>query len=429
MAREIRWGRSYQAARNKGLREFDSIDVGDRIFVGSSLAEPRALIVELRRRIETGVCPNVNVYTLAGPVGRSLEGIPECHLVLVGAQANSWADYLPSTIGGTARRIRDEELGFDVALVQTSQPDDYGHLSLGVAVDFALDAVKSARSVIAEVNARMPFTSGNTTIHVSEIDGLIEVDTPLPETVGSSPSDDALKVGRHVSEYVPDGATIEVGVGRTLQGIFPALVDHSGLGLHTGLLVDGMMHLMQTGNITNERKNNDAGVSVANQARGSQALYEFVDRNPAMRFMPASYTHDQAVLKGLPEFRAINSAVEVDLFGRVNSEMRSNKRIGGTGGLGDFVRAATSIKNGRSIIALTSTARDGDISRIVPELASAAHVTLTADLADIVVTEYGSATLCGKPLHERAEAIIAIADPRFRAQLSEDFSRVIKQQI
>ena len=340
-------------------------------------------------------------------------------LIAIGAKSDIPIDFLPWTIWQTSQLIGSGELDFDVAIIHTTPPDANGYVSLGVSVDFAIQAVASAHTVLAEINPSMPYTSGENKVHVSQLTGAIEVNYPLPEEASPAPSPVTMRIGENVVRHVPDGATIEIGVGKALYGVVGALKQRNDLSLHTGLFSDTMIDLIESGTVTNTCKPIDKGLSVANQARGTQRLYRFVDHNPAVAFMPASYTHNPRILSQLPTFRAINTALEVDLMGRVNSEFRDDQRVASIGGLADFVRAARFNPEGHSIIALASTAKNGAVSRIVSQLGSAAHVTLTSELADLVVTEHGTAHLASKPPRERAEALIAIADPRHHEQLTD----------
>jgi 4-hydroxybutyrate CoA-transferase len=355
---------------------------------------------------------------LGGSTGSLLGAAMRGHRVLaMAASTKQAADFFPWTMYQTADLMRSGDLRFDVAVVQTTPPDRHGYMSLGISADFARQAVTQARVVIVEANPRMPYTLGDNHVHISQVDGLIEVDYPLVQE-GRSPSSATTRaVAAHVLKHVPDGATIEVGVGKIMAAVLAAMTDKNDIGLHTGLFVDGMVDLIENGNITNSRMSTAGNVSVTCQARGTQRLYDFVDRNPAVHFMPAAYTHSPAVLGQLPDFRAINSALQVDLMGQVNAEMKGELRVSATGGLGDFARAAVYASGARSVIALTAADSGSTPTRIVPRL-NGGSVTLTADLADIVVTEHGAAVLRGKSPRERADALIAVADPRQRDWLT-----------
>lgn len=412
------WAGNYQRARGRRLTPLDGIHAGDQVFISSACAEPVTVVADLARRANAGQLRDVtSLMMLGGSSGALLDAARHGHQVVsITASAKQARDFFPWTIYQTSDLMSRGELRFDVAILHTTPPDQHGFVSLGVSVDFALQAVAQARTVIAEVNPRMPYTLGDSHVHVSQIDGLIEVDYPLAEEMPAQTSPTARAVAQHVLEHVPDGATVEIGVGRIMTAVLAAMTARNDIGLHTGLIIEAMLDLIEGGNITNARKTVDRGVSVANQGRGRQRLYDFVHRNPAVHFMPASYTHNPAVLSQLPDFRAINSALEVDLMGRANAEVRNGRRVSSTGGLGDFARAGAYVPGARSVIALAATADGGAASRVVPRLDA---VTLTADLADIVVTEHGSAVLRGKRPRERAEAMIAIAGPRHRDWLAD----------
>lgn len=302
--------------------------------------------------------------------------------------------------------------------MQVSEPDAAGNLSLGIATDFALSACRMSPLVVAEVNPHMPFALGDCHIHVDQVHRLVPVSYELPTLpIAPTPDDESIGVAAAVAEIVPDEATIEIGLGSVMSSVASALADHKNLGLHTGLLTDPLMALIVRGAITNSSKGIDRGVSVANQARGTRLLYDFIDRNPLLSMRPASYTHDVEILKRLRRFFAINSALEVDLQGRVNSEFINGKRVASSGGLRDFAGVASRSQDGRSVIALRSTTTGG-VSRIVADLASAGTVSLSSDSADLVITEYGAADLRGKSADARAKAIISIAHPVFRKELA-----------
>jgi 4-hydroxybutyrate CoA-transferase len=411
------WARDYQRAWARGLCPLDGLRAGDRIFISSACAEPVMVIADLARRADSGRLRDVTSYMmLGGSSGGLLSAARHGHRVTaIAASTKRASDFFPWTLYQTADLMRHGELCFDVAIVHTTPPDQHGYMSLGVSADFAQQAVAQARIVIAEVNPRMPYTLGNNHVHVAQVDGLVEAEYQLIEEAPPTPSATARAVAEHVLEHIPDGATIEVGVGKIMTSVVTAMTGKNDLGLHTGLFIDAMAAIIENGNITNVRKDADRGVSVTCQARGTQRLYDFLDRNPAVHFMPASYSHNPAVLGQLPDFRAINSALQVDLLGQVNAEFRDGHRVSTTGGLGDFARAAAYAPRARSIIALAAS--DGASSRIVPRLDDA--VTLTADLADIVVTEHGSAVLRGKSPPERAAAMIAVADPSHRDWLAQ----------
>jgi 4-hydroxybutyrate CoA-transferase len=419
------WASQYQKALIAGGAWLKSLRPGDHVFLGSACGEPAALIARLIEGVQTGAVRGLTAYQMMRGGDRRLVSAagPDLHLVgltyhpdLGEAVEHGYASFLPISIYEIARSIDEGRLKFDVALIQTSPPDPDGNMSLGVSVDFAAQAVRQSRLVVAQVNDRSPRTLGDCCIHASEIDAAIEVSSELVE-FGVEPSDDqGRRISEHVLELVPDRSTIEMGVGAVMTAILEGFKNRAELGLHTGLIIEPMVALIEAGVITNQWKGIDRGVSVANQCRGSRRLYDFLDDNPQVSMRPARYTHDPGVLASLRNFRAINSAIEVDLLGQVNSEFVGGRRMSSSGGLTDFVKAGQVVDGARSIIALRSTTRRGDRSRIVPSLTDG--VTLTADLADVVVTENGIADLRGLPADKRARALIEIADERFRDQLA-----------
>jgi acyl-CoA hydrolase len=410
---------AYDRAVARGAAALDDVRAGDKVFVSSGCAEPGLLVGEIVERAHDGRLPACELYMMfGGSSGRLHDAAGPGHrVVTVTATPASGPSFFPWTIHQTARLLQEDRLRFDVAVLQTSPPDASGRLSLGISVDFAADAVRQARLIVAEVNEQMPRTFGADGVEVDRLDGAVEVDRPLLQRQVPASSESSRAVAEHVAPLIPDGATIEIGVGRVMSDVLRSLAGHRDLGLHTGLLVDEMVELIDAGVITNRRKSTLTGVSVANQVRGTDRTYRFLHENPTVEVRPARFTHDAAVLAQLPAFHAINSALQVDLMGRVNSEMRGGQRVSSTGGLGDFVRSAAGRVDGRSIIALSAVGRSG-ASRIVPVLADAASVTLAADLADVVVTEFGVANLRGLMPDQRAAAMIAIADPRHRDALS-----------
>jgi acetyl-CoA hydrolase len=287
---------------------------------------------------------------------------------------------------------------------------------LGMANDYQIDAARRARVVIAEVNERVPATRG------SELPDDVRIDVAVrtarePAAMALPPLGAAeAAIARHVASLVPDGATLELGIGALPDAILAALVDHRDLGLHSGMLGDGVVTLAERGVLTNARKPIDTGVTIGGLLFGTRRLFDFAHRNPALKLMPPAYTHGQHVLRQLPHFVAINSAVEADLSGQVNGEMAGGAYLGAVGGQVDFMRGAAAAEGGRSIIALPAIAKGGMVSRIVARLADATVTSLRSDM-DAIVTEHGIAELRHRSLAERARRMIAIAAPQFREAL------------
>jgi 4-hydroxybutyrate CoA-transferase len=305
----------------------------------------------------------------------------------------------------------------DCVLVHTAPPDERGYLSLGVAVGVALPAARTAPLVIAQVNPRMPRTHGNCWLHRSQIDAWVEVDAPLVEYPPPVVGDVERAIGRHVAGLVPDGATVQVGVGAIPQAVLESLADHRDLSLHS-LLVDASVALVERGVVTAARKPFHRGRLDIAEAMGTRRLFDFLHENPRVNMESSAFVHDPDVVARLDRFVSINSALEIDLTGQVNAESLGARQVAGIGGQFDFVIGASRARDGASIIALPSTGgRDGGVSRIVPQLAAGAAVTTPRYLADWVVTEHGAARLRGLGVRQRAAALTAVAHPRYREEL------------
>ena len=313
----------------------------------------------------------------------------------------------------------------DVFLVQTSPPDDKGNLNLGTSVGYALGAATNSPMVIAEINPEVPRTRGRTTIPTSDVECMIEAEKPLFGIEGREPKDSDKKIAGFVSELIPDGATVELGIGSIPNAVYDALHEKRNLGIHSGMVSDGIIGLFESGAVTNMKKSIDKGKIVIAEAVGTKRLYDYIDKNPIFSMYPYEYTHSQATLERIENLCAVNSAIEIDLAGQVNSEYLGGIQIG-FGGLLDFAVGAYRSMGGKSIIALPSTKRKGEISSIVPRIPEGTPVTLSKWMVNYVVTEYGVAHLDNKSTRERAEAIIGIAHPDFRDRLSGEIPRIFR---
>ena len=304
----------------------------------------------------------------------------------------------------------------DCVLVHCAPPDARGYLSLGVSVSVALPAARRAPLVIAQVNAAMPRTLGNAFLHRSQVDCWVEADEPLTPYPPPPIGEVERAIGRHVAGLVPDGATVQVGVGAIPQAVLEALANHRDLALHS-LLVDASVALVERGVVTNARKRVHRGRMDIGEAMGTRRLFDFLHENPLVNMESSGFVHDPEIVAQLDRFVAINSALEVDLGGQVTAESLGPRQVAGIGGQFDFVLGASRSRGGAAIIALPSTRRDGAVSRIVPRLQAGAAVTSPRALADWVVTEHGVAGLRGRGERGRAEALTAVAHPRFREEL------------
>jgi acyl-CoA hydrolase len=304
----------------------------------------------------------------------------------------------------------------DCVLVHVAPPDAAGYLSLGVAVSVALPAARSAPLVVAQVNPNMPRTRGNGWLHRSQVDAWVEMDEPLVEYPPPAVGEIERAVGGHVAALVPDGATVQVGVGAIPQAVLEGLGGHRDLALHS-LLVDAAVGLVERGVVTGAAKRMHRGRMDIGEVMGTRRLFDFVHDNDRVNMETAGFTHDPEVVSQIDRFVSINSALEIDLTGQVTAESLGPRQVAGIGGQFDFVLGASRSRGGASIIALPSTGREGTVSRIVPRLGGGAAVTTPRYLADWVVTEHGAARLRGRGERERAAALIAVAHPQYREEL------------
>lgn len=393
------------------------MEAGQRIWVAGSSNEPTALLdrlaaLELPPDLEFLQFPlagyNAVDFTALSPTARfttyfltpALKGADPQRLQFLPMQMRAVFDHLAE--------------GVDGVLLQVAQDRD-GRLVPGPNVDFTAAALGRARWVAAELNASFTAPAGLPAIDPARVDCLVHSDRPLFELPSPAVDDTARAIGAHVAGLIRDGDTLQTGIGGIPAAILAALDQRNDLGMHGGLIDDGGMALIRNGNLTGTAKTIDRGVHVTGMALGSHALIDWLSQTPEVSFRGADYTHDVGVIRQLDNFVSINSAVEVDLFGQVNAEVVAGRQISGTGGSVDFMRGARASRGGRSIVALTATARGGSVSRIVPRVEMA--TALRTDV-DIVVTEYGVAELRRLPAQARAEALIAIAAPDFRDELA-----------
>jgi acyl-CoA hydrolase len=394
---------------------------GDRIVMGQGSAEPTVLVEALLAQAEA--IAGLSLFTATSFSGLlDVAAAQRLRLLSMGTigvlrpvAAAGLLGIIPCHVSQIGAMIASGAIGCDVAFVQVSPPDAQGNHSLGLASDYVLDAVRNARVVIAEVNEQTPFTLGDTLLPASALDVAVRVSRP-PVSIPPSPAtptDDA--VADHVAAFIGDGAVIQSGIGAAPEAVLRRIADRRDLGMHTGMAGDGLVDLVESGALTNARKEIDPGVNVTGLLFGTERLFRFAHRNPALAMRGSHYTHGAATLARLSRLVTINSALEVDLTGQVNAEQSGEAYLGATGGQVDYVRAGARSPGGRSIIALASTARGGSVSRIRPLLTG--PVTTARSEVDVIVTEHGAAELKGLTLAERAARLVAIADPRFREEL------------
>ena len=299
----------------------------------------------------------------------------------------------------------------------------------GLNSDYTIPAARRARTIIAEVNPNCPTVFGDSYIHVSDIECFVETERTLCETLPRQATEIESKIGGYCAELIPDGATLQLGVGGIPDAVLPFLMNKKDLGIHSEVIGDGVQVLMEAGVINGSKKTLDKGLVVTTSVFGSAKFHKFVDRNPAIALRPVNYTNDPRIISQQKNMVSINATIQVDLTGQINSEYIAGKQFSGMGGQVDFVRGAKMAEGGKSIIACSSTAKNGTISKIVPYLDPGAPVTTARTDVDYVVTEYGIAHLGGKSLYERAKALIQIAHPKFRDQLLEEAERRYSRKI
>ncbi len=410
-------------------KAFSAIHRGDRIFLGTGCGQPQFLLSELVRYAEDHPkaffdAELLQVWTLgvAPYLKDELKSNFRLNSFFIGhptreAVNEGTADYTAIFLSQVPRLLHRRVIPIDVALIQTSLPDEHGFVSLGISVDIVRAAVDSARTVICQINAHMPRTHGDSFLHLDEVDYAVRHDDPLLEYTPDVPDEVADQIGRFVARLVEDGATIQVGYGRIPDAVMSNLRGKKHLGVHTELLSDGIVELMQSGVVDNTLKSVDRNKTVAAFSMGERSTYEFLRDNPAIQFRGVDYTNDPAVISRNRGMTAINTALRIDLTGQATAESLGGTFYSGIGGQADFMRGAVLAPGGKSILAIQSTARNGEVSRIVPSLAEGEGVTLTRGDVHYVVTEYGIAYLHGKNMRERAMELIAVAHPKFRPEL------------
>jgi acetyl-CoA hydrolase len=337
---------------------------------------------------------------------------------------SGWADFTPVFLSEIPSLFRSGRLALDAAVIQVSPPDEHGYCSYGVEVGVTKSAAESARIVIAEVNPNMPRTLGDSFIHVSQINHFIDVDYPLPEMKPEPASEVQDRIATHIAELIPDGATLQTGIGGIPDAVLRCLRHHRNLGIHTELFSDGVMEMIESGVITNAMKTIHRGKVVAGFALGTSKLFHYIDDNPIFELHPTEYVNDPFIIAQNDRMISINSALEIDVTGQVCADSIGAQFYSGVGGQLDFVRGAARSKGGMTFIALPSTAKNGTVSRIVPQLKPGAGVTTTRNDVHFVATEYGVADLWGRSIAERVQALVNIAHPDCR----EDLLRYAREQ-
>ncbi len=421
----MNWQQHYAAKQTSRAEAIARVHKGKHIFIGSGAAEPVGLVEELvAQALRFADNTIVHILTL-GPapyVEAAYKGYFRHNAFFIGpnvreAVHDGRADYTPVFLSQIPALIGCRRTPVDVALIQVSLPDRYGFVNLGVSVDVVIAAIEVAQLVIAEINPQMPVIYGAGFVHMDQIDAWVLEDRPLPELPREPLDEVAREIGRHVASLVEDGSTLQLGIGQLPDAILKALDDRKNLGIWTEMFSDGVVELIENGNITGKYKTIHPNRVSASFTFGSKHLYEFVDRNPIFTLHPSDFMNNPIRIAEQHKMVAINSALQVDVTGQVCADSIGGKFYSGIGGQVDFIRGASMCRNGKPIIAMRSTAKGGQVSRIVAALDEGAGVVTSRGDVHFVVTEYGVADLHGKSIRERALALISIAHPDFRSDL------------
>lgn len=424
------WKELYQKRSMTAEEAVKHIHSHDRVVIGHAAAEPQQLMRTLAAHKD------------------DYQDVELLHLVMLGSGATAAPDmeghFRHNVIfagGGTRKAIEegradftpcffyqvpalfDSALPVDVALIQVSKPDAHGFCSYGVSVDFTKAAAEKAKLVIAQVNDQMPSVHGDCHIHIRDLDCIVEYSEPILQLPPPAIGELEMTIGRYCADLVPDGGVLQLGIGAIPDAVCKCLTGKKDLALHSEMVSDGVVDLVESGVINNSRKTLHPGKSVIGFMMGTQKLYDWVNDNASVMMMPIDYVNDPTVIMRNDNMISINSCVQVDLTGQVCAESVGLRQLSGIGGQVDFVRGAQMSRGGKSIIAIASTAAGGKISKIVPLLDEGAAVTTSRTDVDYVVTEYGVAHLHGKSLAQRARALIEIAHPSFRPMLIETYEQ------
>lgn len=424
---------SYGSRRVSADAAVAAIEAGANVAMGMAMSEPPALLAALASRVESGSLPGFNLWYFHSLLHAGATVLrydltdrirPHCmfltaierELMRKGeAEGRNPVEFVPTAFS-EAPRILSERVKLDAFIVTVSPMDRNGWFTFGTGNDYATTAARAAKRLIVEVNPHMPRVFGDSLLHVSEVDAIVEHDSPLPDLAFPAPSTEDEAIARTIATMIDDGACLQMGIGTLPNAVCALLHDRRDLGIHTELLTPGLAKLVESGAVTNRHKTTYTGRSVFTFAMGDKAFYDFLDDNPSMHSAPVHIVNDPRHIAKNDNVVSVNATLQVDLSGACNSEHMMGRQYSGSGGQLDFVRGARASKGGKSIIACASTAKDGTISRIVPTLAG--PVTTPRNDTQIVVTEHGWTDLTGKSLQERKEALIALAHPKFRDELA-----------
>jgi acyl-CoA hydrolase len=421
----MNWVYQYKEKLTTPEQAVTAVKSNDHIFISGNAATPFQLVEALAARKDELRSVEVNHVLLIGDDPFTKPGMEKHfrHNSLFVGPADRLAinegrsDYVPVFLFEIPALFTKKIIPLDVAIIQVSPPDEHGFMSFGVECLTSKAAAESAKIVIAQVNENMPRTLGDSFIHISRIHKIVELSKELPELPRKPPSAVELQIGKHIASLVEDGGTLQLGIGGIPDAVLQSLMDKKDLGIHTEMVSDGIVKLIEAGIITNSKKTLHPGKIIATFIFGSRQLYSFVDNNPLFEVHPCDYTNDPFIVAKNEKMVAINSAIEVDITGQICSDSIGTKIYSGFGGQLDFIRGAAYSKGGKPIIALPSTTKNDTVSRIVPKLKSGAGVVTTRADVHYVVTEFGIAELHGRNIRQRAKALIDIAHPKFREEL------------
>lgn len=402
-----------------------SVQSGTRVYIHPGCAEPEALVEALMARgphVKNVEIVHILTLGCADYISPQFEGHFRHNAMFIGGNVRQAvnegrADYTPVFLSQIENLFESGQMPIDTALIQVSRPDAHGFCSFGVGVDTTLTAARQAKIVIAQVNDQMPRTYGDSFIHVNDIDTIVESSRPLCQLHPIEITDIHRAIGRNVASLIEDGATLQLGIGGIPDAVLLQLTGHKNLGIHTEMLSDSVIPLIESGVINGSCKTIHRGKIVTGFVLGSKKLFDYVDNNPAFEFHPNSHTNDPWVISQNHKMVAVNSALQVDITGQVCADSIGTYFYSGIGGQVDFIRGASRSKGGKPIIAIPSTAKGGRVSRITPMLDPGAGVVTSRGSVHYVVTEYGVAYLHGRNIRQRAEALIEIAHPKFRDEL------------
>jgi len=417
--------RRYDDKKYSLKEALELIKTGDHIFIGSACGEPQYLVrglVEKANHLADNEILHVHTLGVAPYAKPRYSDRFRLNAFFVGintrqAVAEGRADYTPVFLSELPRLISSGMIPIDVALIQVTPPDEHGFCSLGVSVEITKTAAENAKLVIAQVNRQMPRVLGDSFIHISNIDVVVEHDEPILECPRPEKDIVSERIAKYVADLIDDESTLQIGIGSIPDSILDALTDKKDLGIHTELLTEGVVDLVEEGVVTCAKKTINRGKIIASFAMGTRRLYDFIDNNPMVEFYESDYVNNPVVICQHEKMVAVNQALEVDLTGQVCADSLGYRFYSGLGGQADFVRGAMLSKGGKAITVIPSTAKNGKISRIRSLLSSGAGVVLTRGDVDYVVTEYGVASLRGRTIKERALSLINIAHPKFRNDL------------